>query len=936
MSEKGTAFESAPRALAATFGASKAQTGWSPALPLAWPQLCELLTTHEVGSKDGKCIVPASFKGSRRHKNDAARIDLVMLDSDSGAPLAEIVTALEACAWAGLVSSTHSHLGNTTRVGRGAYEMWLRKAELSQDDPSGPRRYLTEFKKMRTEVAAGASIKTKDDTEVCFSHQPCPRFRVALPLARPWIAEAFSNQSEANVAWKERVEALAASLDLDHDQSCTDTSRLFYLPRRPAEGPLPETRVLSGEWCDIFSLPAVLPREVEPRPSRRRRRNSALEKHTAREDCVSTFSGGDTLTFTDPATGETIDLRRWAARSATGFAVVAALRARSPHVFVGKVANDSLHHICCPNEAAHTVPGADRATFVCDAADSNNGSFVIHCLHDHCAGRDRLLMLRQMLEMRWLHIDDLNTAAFNAGRAYNRPTIRSVAGDLPAIVDRAEEALLAADLELYQRGPCIVRPGIVKVMTRRQNEVEARRLFEVGEQAMVEVMTSAAHWERFDARAEEWVTIDAPLKVARTYQQRCGHWKLPVITGLINSPTLRADGSVLARSGYDTQTGLLLETGGLVFPPIPSSLDHTSAVAAANIILSLIDKFPFATSADKSVALSAILTSCVRQSLRTAPLHAFTAPVMGSGKSKLVDIACLIATGREAAVMSQGKTEEEFEKRIGALMLAGETMIPIDNCEAPLGGEYLCAVLTQTVARTRILGRSEAPELPTNTMITATGNNLRLTGDMTRRAVICRLDPQCERPELREFDRDPIAEIKADRPRYLIAALTVLRAFWQAGRPPQRPPLGSFEDWSRTIRDAVIWLGMDDPVDTMEALRSNDPMLDALSAVMANWADLLPAEKVSVREVIEKATDQMNGTGGSVPYPKMVFRHPDFREALLAVAGDGGAINGRRLGRWLSGQESRIVDGRRFARATMARGETRWVLEVLPVEAKGQ
>ena len=39
---------------------------------------------------------------------------------------------------------------------------------------------------------------------------------------------------------------------------------------------------------------------------------------------------------------------------------------------------------------------------------------------------------------------------------------------------------------------------------------------------MVEMMTQAAEWERFDGRSEAWVTIDAPLKVAMTYRQRVG------------------------------------------------------------------------------------------------------------------------------------------------------------------------------------------------------------------------------------------------------------------------------------------------------------------------------------------------------------------------------------------------------------------------------
>ena len=42
--------------------------------------------------------------------------------------------------------------------------------------------------------------------------------------------------------------------------------------------------------------------------------------------------------------------------------------------------------------------------------------------------------------------------------------------------------------------------------------------------------------------------------------------------------------------------------------------------------------------------------------------------------------------------------------------------------------------------------------------MTATGNNLVLVGDMTRRALLCRLDPERERPELRRFDSDPVAD----------------------------------------------------------------------------------------------------------------------------------------------------------------------------------
>ena len=42
-------------------------------------------------------------------------------------------------------------------------------------------------------------------------------------------------------------------------QACTDTSRLFYLPRRPPGGVVPETAVVAGQFCDIFQLPSAAP-----------------------------------------------------------------------------------------------------------------------------------------------------------------------------------------------------------------------------------------------------------------------------------------------------------------------------------------------------------------------------------------------------------------------------------------------------------------------------------------------------------------------------------------------------------------------------------------------------------------------------------------------------------------------------------------------------
>ncbi|WP_372624707.1 hypothetical protein [Falsiroseomonas sp.] len=897
-----------PRTYRFTFGHHLQKDDWSDVQALTWSALADLLTTHIVGPKAGTCIVPAVFSGGRRKKAEAVQIDVAMLDSDSGATLDEIRAAVTARRWAAIISSTHSHLTTRTTVKGTDWQRFQRDHGAA----ATAEAFLLEQKDYLPRIAAGAKVAAEVGEHVLFEHVPCPKFRIAIPLLRPWRADDHPDTRTAGRAWKGRIEALAAALGLSHDQACTDASRLFFLPRRPADGPPAETAALEGAPCDIFALPD--PPDDEPRGTAKRSRQRRAP---------------DPEEALDPQTGKVIDLRSWARRLGQRFLIAKALRARRPAALLGRTIDGTKHLVRCPNEAEHTNAGEDEATFVCDAGSGSEAKgFVIHCRHAHCDGRDRLFFVGRMLQQGWLAGVDLTNPEFLSGNAPVRPLIRMAGGEIAEIVDQAEAALLRADLDLYQRGPFIVRPGRVPVTVADNQEVAGLRAIKVEPHALAEAMTQAATWEKFDARSDSWVQIDAPAKAASTYLQRGGRWKLPVLAGIINAPTLRPDGSLLSRPGYDAATGLLYDPCGTTFPAIRRSPTREHAGKALAALKEPLAGFPFISGASTAVALSAILTACIRRSLRTAPLHAFTAPAAGTGKSKLVDIASVIATGREAGVISQGKTEEEFEKRLGALLLASEGVIAIDNCETPLGGDFLCSMLTQQVVRARILGLSEAPELPSNALVTATGNNLVLAGDVTRRAIVGELDAKVERPELRSFAFDPVDLAKRDRGRLVAAALTVLLAYWAAGRPNPPDPLGSFEEWSGWVRGALIWLDEADPVETMEAARDSDPRLEELRAIMQQWQAVIGCGATSVREIIELATEfSSNGSMGFGAPGRADFRHPDLREALLAVAGRGGAINGARLGKWLGTNADRIVGGLVIRRGSMSTGVQQWVLE---------
>lgn len=512
-------------------------------------------------------------------------------------------------------------------------------------------------------------------------------------------------------------------------------------------------------------------------------------------------------------------------------------------------------------------------------------------------------------------------AAEKDGEEGGRPLIRIDTGRIDRVVDEVEQAIIRSGRGLYQRGGQIVALGETPVMTS-EGEIRITGAFEQKEHAIFEMMSASARFEKFDGRKNKFAPTDLPMIVAKTYQQRVGRWNLPVLTGLASAPTLRSDGSILDVEGYDARTGLYVDFGGAEYARVPEAPTKEDAVSALGVLKGLISTFPFVTETYRSVALSCMLTATVRRSLRTAPLHAFSAPVAGSGKSKLSDIASILASGREAAIVSQGATEEEFEKRLGAAFLAGEPVISVDNCTQPVGGKFMCSALTSPVVSTRILGKSESPKLATDALMTVNGNNLSLLEDMDRRFLLSRLDPACERPQHREFASDPVAVAKATRAELVVAALTVLRAYRMTNRAAKLTDLGSFSEWSGWVREALVWLGEADPVDMSETA-SLDVATDSLTAVLVQWNAAVGQKKLSVRDLIQAATeiDQSVGYSG-----RSEFARPDFREALIAVAGEGGAVNTRRLAKFLASRADRIVSGMSIRKAGIRDGIQLWTL----------
>jgi hypothetical protein len=530
-------------------------------------------------------------------------------------------------------------------------------------------------------------------------------------------------------------------------------------------------------------------------------------------------------------------------------------------------------------------------------------------------------------------------------QASGLPIIRIEEGKRKEITDQAEDAILKTDNNggLYQRGGLIVRVGYEKMKTWDEKDVETQAIIECGGYYLKETIGSFCTFIKCDGRSRRDVVSDPPEWISDTLKQRHGLLRLPILNGVSNCPILRANGELIAKPGYHAETGLYYDPRGVRFPDIAREPSKEDARAALNRIKRLFHTFPWVVGMDKkqdrgcnrnlSVALSFLLTTVARRALDFAIMHAFDAPVAGSGKSMINDIVSLIATGDRAAVIAHTEDQREFDKLFDAIQMRGLPLIPIDNCEVPLRGTKLNQAITQPIIDCRILGESKIVRVRSLATISANGNNLVLEGDLTRRTACGRMDPGCERPELLKFNYSPLNDATENRGELVAAALTVLRAYHVAGRPV-REILRGFEEWSILIRGALLWLGEADPLETMDEVRKSDPIRSALQMVMHQWATHWPCGRpVTTATMVEKANEWDKG-----------YVHPEWRDALMTVAATGNNISNRRFGTWLGNNKGRAVGFKddkgaylvQIELSTQINGIQQWMLTRRELSASGE
>lgn len=497
---------------------------------------------------------------------------------------------------------------------------------------------------------------------------------------------------------------------------------------------------------------------------------------------------------------------------------------------------------------------------------------------------------RQSQESRWWEVD------VDEEPVKSHPSIKPLMyhpGSLSETVIEVEARMIEHDIQFFDRGGALVRPIVDDVIAVEGRTLKSAKLSPVTLPYMTKELSRTMSWIGTRKQKEKLIEykMDPPPIVSTTILADAGDWPFHKISGIITAPTLRRDGTILWREGYDPATKLLLISPPEM-PSFPKNPTRDDALASIRRIDKLFDGFPFADLVGRSVALSGMLTPIARAAMTVSPLHVVSAPSAGSGKSFLVDLCVALISGNTAPATPIGKTEDETEKRLSSSMMAGSPIIVLDNVNGQLYGDALCQCVERPLVKFRVLGESRMMEIENKTTIFATGNNISLVDDMTRRSILCNLDANVERPELRQFDFDPLAEILDNRGQYIADALTVVRAYKLAGSPNKLPKLASFGEWSDLIRSALVWLGYADPLSSMDKVREADGRLDSLRAFVSAWYDAAPGSKKTAADIVELSMDK-----------------PELQVAMKSFCNPRNAMDGVLLGNKLKTVLDKVVDG---------------------------
>jgi hypothetical protein len=439
--------------------------------------------------------------------------------------------------------------------------------------------------------------------------------------------------------------------------------------------------------------------------------------------------------------------------------------------------------------------------------------------------------------------------------AHVRPEVEVLDRDLNELTHEVLQILEDAN-----NPPVIYCRDGVLVRVRTGNGIERPTIKELTEATLRARMVEVAQFGYWHITKKEqtWVPRVPSRELVQNILAQ-SDWHFPTLTGIIEAPCIRPDGTILNTPGYDVATKLLyIPAADLNVPAIPDHPTQKEVDTARGVIDEAIREFPFDCQASRANTFALLLTAVARPAISgLVPAAVVTSPEAGTGKTTLTELVPAIVTGRDPSKLGAAKSDEEWSKRITSVLLHGPSFALIDNVSGKLQSPELDRLLTSLVWEDRVLGGNKIASLPNTAAWMVTGNNVQLGGDTPRRCYRIHLDAKMPQPWKRTgFMHDPLIPwVKAHRSEMLSALLTIVRAWYAGGMPEHPTPTkGSYSAWARTIGSTLAHAGIQGFLENEEKLyEDSDPERPQWATFFLAWHEAYGSTAVTAKQVANEA-----------------------------------------------------------------------------------
>jgi len=351
---------------------------------------------------------------------------------------------------------------------------------------------------------------------------------------------------------------------------------------------------------------------------------------------------------------------------------------------------------------------------------------------------------------------------------------------------------------------------------------------------------------------------------------------LPILNGVTGSPVFAPDGTLQIIAGYNEYSKLFFAPGpNFNVSDVATEPTDDDVTRARELLMGdILGQFPFAGPNDgqceRAHAAAMFLQPFIRPMIAgPTPMYLIEKPSPGTGATLMVQALLYPFLGGIMAATTEGRSEEEWRKRITAKLQDAPASLFIDNLRQRLDSSALASVITSQLWEDRILGVSEMTTIQARCMWIATGNNPAVSQEIKRRCVRIRLDAQLPDPHLRAGFKHPrlLAWVQENRAELVWAALTMGQNWIikERPRPEVELTLGMFDDWAAIMGGVLEANGIKGFLGNLDDFYSKaDLTADNWPEFLSMWWEAHGKESVKAKDVLELASTAGLDIDGSV------------------------------------------------------------------------